>query len=120
MLSYQYQDYHYKDKMIVRWCYLYDGNYCTWKEGLCIEIAPSRFLLSYVFPENKVHEAYMGPTWGRQDPGGPHVGPMNLAIRVFILGTPYHLPKSQPAGVPLNMKTLFTCIVIPIIKTRWL
>ena len=20
----------------------------------------------------------MGPTWGRQDPGGPHVGPMNL------------------------------------------
>ena len=23
----------------------------------------------------------MGPTWGRQDPGGPHVGPMNLAIR---------------------------------------
>ena len=22
----------------------------------------------------------MGPIWGRQDPGGPHVGPMNLAI----------------------------------------
>ena len=22
----------------------------------------------------------MGPTWGRQDPGGSHVGPMNLAI----------------------------------------
>ena len=22
----------------------------------------------------------MGPTWVRQDPGGPHVGPMNLAI----------------------------------------
>ena len=32
-------------------------------------------------PESKVHRAYMGPTWGRQDPGGPHVGPMNLAIR---------------------------------------
>ena len=32
-------------------------------------------------PDSKVHEAYMGPTWGRQDPGGPHVGPMNLAIR---------------------------------------
>ena len=26
-------------------------------------------------PDNKVHEAYMGPIWGRQDPGGPHVGP---------------------------------------------
>ena len=31
--------------------------------------------------DSKVHEAYMGPTWSRQDPGGPHVGPMNLAIR---------------------------------------
>ena len=24
----------------------------------------------------------MGPIWGRQDPGGPHVGPMNFALRV--------------------------------------
>ena len=30
--------------------------------------------------DSKVHGAYMGPTWGRQDPGGPHVGPMILAI----------------------------------------
>ena len=28
----------------------------------------------------------MGPTWGRQDPGGPHVGPMNLAIRDMLEG----------------------------------
>ena len=35
-------------------------------------------------PDSKVHEAYMGPTWGRQDPGGPHVDPMNLAIRGSI------------------------------------
>ena len=33
------------------------------------------------FPVNKVHGANMGPIWGRQDPDGPHVGPMNLAIR---------------------------------------
>ena len=31
-------------------------------------------------PESKVYGATMGPTWGRQDPGGPHVGPMNLVI----------------------------------------
>ena len=31
-------------------------------------------------PDNKVHEANMGLIWGRQDPGGPHVGPMNFAI----------------------------------------
>ena len=32
-------------------------------------------------PDSKVHGANIGPIWGRQDPGGPHVGPMNLAIR---------------------------------------
>ena len=31
-------------------------------------------------PDSKVHGDNMGPIWGRQDPGGPHVGPMNLAI----------------------------------------
>ena len=29
-------------------------------------------------PGSKVHGTNMGPTWGRQDPGGPHVGPMSL------------------------------------------
>ena len=32
------------------------------------------------YPDSKVHGANMGPTWDRQDPDGPHVGPMNLAI----------------------------------------
>ena len=31
-------------------------------------------------PDSKVHEANMGPILGRQDPGGPHVGPTNIAI----------------------------------------
>ena len=31
-------------------------------------------------PDSKVHGANMGPIWGRQDPGGPLVGPMNFAI----------------------------------------
>ena len=30
--------------------------------------------------DSKVHGANMGPIWGRQDPGGPHVGPLILAI----------------------------------------
>ena len=33
-----------------------------------------------VIPDGKVHWANMGPIWVRQDPGGPHVGPMNFAI----------------------------------------
>ena len=30
--------------------------------------------------DGKVNEANMGSIWGRQDPDGPHVGPMNFAI----------------------------------------
>ena len=33
---------------------------------------------------SKVHVANMGPIWGRQDPDGPHVGPMNFAIWVYL------------------------------------
>ena len=33
-------------------------------------------------PDSKVHGANMGPIWGRQHSGGPHVGPMNFAIWV--------------------------------------
>ena len=38
-----------------------------------------------LIPDSKVYGASMGPNWGRQDPGGPHVGPMDLAIWVFSL-----------------------------------
>ena len=37
-------------------------------------------VLTESVPDSKVHGANMGPIWGRQDPGGPHVGPMNFAI----------------------------------------
>ena len=43
-----------------------------------------------VFPNSKVHGANMGPIWGRQDPGGPHVGPMNFAIWVVVLQSIFH------------------------------
>ena len=38
----------------------------------------------YAIPDSKVYGANMGPIWDRQDPGGPHVGPMNLAICVGL------------------------------------
>ena len=31
-------------------------------------------------PDSKIHRANMGAIWGRQDPGGLHVGPKNFAI----------------------------------------
>ena len=44
-------------------------------------------LLHNINPGSKVHGANM-PIWRRQDPGGPHVGPMN-----FLFGNAtYHEP----------------------------
>ena len=36
--------------------------------------------LQDAIPNSKVHGANMRPIWGRQGPGGPHVGIMNLVI----------------------------------------
>ena len=35
--------------------------------------------------DSKVRGASIGPIWGRQNPGGPHVGPMNFAIWAITL-----------------------------------
>ena len=32
------------------------------------------------YPDSKVHGANMGPSWDRQDPGGPHDGPIKFVI----------------------------------------
>ena len=50
------------------------GNSHVWEKGV-IDVISLRYT-----PDSKVHEAIMGPIWGRQDPGGPHVGPMKFAI----------------------------------------
>ena len=38
----------------------------------------------YGYPNGKVRGANMVSIWGRQDPGGPHVGTLNLAIWVTV------------------------------------
>ena len=38
-------------------------------------------------PDSKVHGVNMGPTWVLSAPDGPHVGPMNLAMRVYTTHT---------------------------------
>ena len=53
-----------------------------WKSKRSLELAAlcvSRFV-AFTVPDSKIHGANMGPIWGRQDPSGPHVGPMNFAI----------------------------------------
>ena len=44
-------------------------------------------------PDSKVYGTNMGLIWGRQDPGGPHVGPMNFAI--------WHMQSMKPGLIPI-------------------
>ena len=60
---------------------LYDST--SWSEtdamALCA-LMPISHIETTGSLDSKVHGANMGPIWGWQDPGGPHVGPMNFAI----------------------------------------
>ena len=74
-----------------------------------------------IIPDSKVHGANMGPISGRQDPDGPHVGPMNLAI--WDTTQLMTCNKSQPEhyvailqtqvvfGSPINNKTLVQAMI---------
>ena len=47
---------------------------------MILHICKLFFCLIVIIPASKVDGANMGSIWGRQDPGGLHVGPMNFAI----------------------------------------
>ena len=53
--------------------------------------------ISVSYTNSKVHGANMGPAWALVAPDGPHVGPMNLAIRVELgLWACIVLPQNHP------------------------
>ena len=53
-----------------------------------------------IVAESKVHGANMGPIWDWQDPGGPHVGPMNFA---GYLG---YLPNGPINNIPVLVQIM--------------
>ena len=69
MLSHHCVNSYYKDKMVLWPFNIFNRNYMTGKRA---------------FPDNKVHGANMGPTLVLSTPDGPHVCPMNLAMRIYI------------------------------------
>ena len=48
-----------------------------------------------VYPDNKGIGDNTGPTWGRHDPGGPHVGHVNLAIMPLEVSRHYCVERKQ-------------------------
>ena len=78
-------------------CIFHSFRSCSvWNNNKTQQIAKGLHVSMDIFPDSQVHGANMGPIWGRQDPGGPHVGPMNIAIWDCM----YWFPKSPviPCG----------------------
>ena len=58
------------------------------------------------YPHNKVHGANIGPIWVLSAPDGPHVGPMNLAIRNAYADAPGVLCNlGYPSETHLKLKS---------------
>ena len=68
-------------------------------------------------PDSKIHGVNMGPTWGRQDPGGSHVGPTNLAIWAVMWLYFYHYSPDQWPMIlmlPMSYNLLQCSVTFPI------
>ena len=55
-----------------------------WQSQMELSPSTNTQTVAEINPDSKVQGPNMGPIWGRQDPGGPHVGPMNFAIREYL------------------------------------
>ena len=61
----------------------------------------------YSYPDNKVHGANMGPTWVLSARDGPHVGPMNITIRVIFVVC-WHYPLRSLLLTIIQYSTVMT------------
>ena len=66
-------------------------------------------------PDSKVHGANLGPIWGRQDPGGPHVGRMNFVI----WGLSWYIPVTANQD-GLKIKESITVYTTALQSKPWL
>ena len=64
-----------------------------------------------MYLDSMFHGTNMGPIWGRQDSGGPHVGPMNFAIWGSVLVFSYELCVTGFVLPNLTPVTLYCTIM---------
>ena len=77
------------------------------------------------FPDSKVHVAHLGPTWVLSAPGGPHVGPMNLVIRLSTtqmcrLHSEHFCPHFHLLSRGRDTKVELIHITWPMPHSKWL
>ena len=51
-------------------------------DDLAMHVARASANMVLTYPDSKIHGANIGSTWVLLAPGGPHVGPMKLAMKV--------------------------------------
>ena len=66
--------------------------------GVGLTRSISQLPVAVLIPDSNAYGANMGPTWVLSAPGGPHDGPINLAIRDVV-----QYKYSQNTGYPLNI-----------------
>ena len=76
------------------------------RKGRLQRCDPHQTSRTHTHPDSKVYGANMGPNWGRQDPGGPRVGRMYLAILEDNLLVPTFI-SSVCESLVTNVKMLF-------------
>ena len=66
------------------YCRVHYHDVISWTHTTIDIYVLTQWITDVLFPDSKAHRANMGPIWGWQDPDGPHVGPMNIAIWVVL------------------------------------
>ena len=95
----------------------------------CCSLISLKFIIETYGPDSNVYGANMGPIWGPQDPGGPHVGPMNFAIwegfsihhplnQLLLYRTLHPLMLSDAYMRQLTQQTLFMIITSQILYAK--
>ena len=82
-----------------------------WHHHAMLNLIYNYFWPRQSLPDSKVHGAYMGPTWVLSAPAGPHIGPMNLAIKAVSCTQFYLLYHTQPihtTGDKMSTQSIYT------------
>ena len=83
------------------------------------KVVDSRNETSASAPDNKIHDAIMGPTWALSAPYGPHVGPINLAIRRKLIdGGRFIADKGMLLSLKRPTSNFETSVIIFTISTN--
>ena len=79
-------------------CWIWIFTYALTSMAVCIQC-------KHGYRDSKVHVANMGPIWGRQDPGGPVVDPMNFVIWLITSLLINNVNPMVAQNIPVSSKS---------------